>query len=121
MSIQVLQAMLQQRGGTLSFSPQLTPQERIASKLVPSRVTRGPLAPGLPQSRLTSQEQSWYETSEAKNLDQYLLLNFVDGNRSILDLRNIFSAATEPVSLETIDPFIRDLAKLRLVELRRNP
>ena len=121
MSIQVLQAMLQQRGGTLSFSPQLTPQERIASKLVPSRVTRGPLAPGLPQSRLTSQEQSWYETSEAKNLDQYLLLNFVDGNRSILDLRNIFSAATEPVSLETIDHFIRDLAKLRLVELRRNP
>ena len=121
MSIQVLRDMLQQRGGTLSFSPQLTPQERTASKLIPSRITRGPLAPGLPQSRLIFQEQSWYETSEVKNLDRYLLLNFVDGNRSILDLRNILSAATKPVSLETVDHFIRDLAKLRLVELRKTP
>ena len=119
LNIQVLQALVQQRGGTLSFSPQLTPEEREASQLIPLRVTRGPLAPGLPRSRLTSQEQAWYEEPQSQILDSYLLVNFIDGRRSILDIRNDLSATTEPVALEAVERYIRDLAKLRLVELRR--
>lgn len=119
LNVQVLQALIQQRGGTLFFSPQLTPEEREASQLIPFRVTRGPLAPGLPQLRLTSQEQTWYENPQLQILNRYLVVNFIDGQRSILDIRNDLSATTEPVTLETVEHFIRDLAKLRLVELRR--
>ena len=119
LNIKVLQALVQQRGGTLFFSPQLTPEEREASQVIPLRVTRGPLAPGLPRSRLTSQEQAWYEEPQSQILDSYLIMNFIDGRRSILDIRNDLSAATEPVALEVVEHFIRDLAKLRLVELRR--
>ena len=65
-------------------------------------------------------EKEWYKTPEAQKLDTYLLVNFIDGLRSILEIRNTLSAATQPVSLEVVDHFIRDLAKLRLVELEKD-
>ena len=119
LKIQALQALMQQRGGRLSFSPGLTAAEREADAWVPTRVTRGPLANGLPEARLTPEERNWYQTDEVRILDTYLLVNFIDGQRSILEIRNTLSAATQPVSLEIVDHFIRDLAKLRLVELQR--
>ncbi len=119
LKIQALQALLQQRGGRLSFSPALTAEEREADSWVPTRATRGPLANGLPESRLTPEERNWYQTAETQSLDTYLLVNFIDGQRSILEIRNTLSAATQPVPLGVVDHFIRDLAKLRLVELQR--
>ena len=120
LKIQALQALMQQRGGKLSFSPSLTAEELEADSWIPTRVTRGPLANGLPESRLTPDEKEWYKTPEAQKLDTYLLVNFIDGLRSILEIRNTLSAATQPVPLEVVDHFIRDLAKLRLVELKKD-
>ncbi len=120
LKIQALQALMQQRGGRLSFSPSLTAEELEADSWIPTRITRGPLANGLPESRLTPDEQEWYKTPEAQKLDTYLLVNFIDGLRSILEIRNTLSAASQPVSLEVVNHFIRDLAKLRLVELKKD-
>ena len=120
LKIQALQALMQQRGGRLSFSPGLTAEELEADSWIPTRVTRGPLANGLPESRLTPDEKEWYKTPEAQKLDTYLLINFINGLRSILEIRNTLSAATQPVSLEAVDHFIRDLAKLRLAKLKKN-
>jgi len=120
LKIQALQALMQQRGGRLSFSPSLTAEELEADSWIPTRVTRGPLANGLPESRLTPEEKEWYKTPEAQKLNTYLLVNFIDGQRSILEIRNTLSAAYQPVSLEIVDHFIRDLAKLRLVELKKS-
>lgn len=120
LKIQALQALMQQRGGRLSFSPSLTAEELEADSWIPTRVTRGPLANGLPESRLTPEEKEWYKTPEVQKLNTYLLVNFIDGQRSILEIRNTLSAAYQPVSLEIVDHFIRDLAKLRLVELKKS-
>ena len=120
LKIQALQALMQQRGGRLSFSPSLTAEELEADSWIPTRVTRGPLANGLPESRLTPEEKEWYKTPEVQELNTYLLVNFIDGQRSILEIRNTLSAAYQPVSLEIVDHFIRDLAKLRLVELKKS-
>ncbi|MFQ5929896.1 MAG: DUF4910 domain-containing protein [Acidobacteriota bacterium] len=116
--IRTLQVLVRQRGGKLSFSQELTDVEREAARWIPWRLTRGPLANGLPQLRLPEEEQAWYETPEARALDTYLLVNFIDGRRSILDIRNVLCAATQPVPVEVVDHFIQDLAKVRLIELR---
>ena len=117
--IRTLQALVRQRGGKLSFSQERTSEEREAASWIPSRLTRGPLAPDLPKARLSDLEQSWYETSEAQSLDQYLLVNFIDGERTILDIRNALAGASQPVSVIAVHHFIQDLAKTQLIELRR--
>ena len=117
--IRTLQALVRQRGGSLSFSQERTYEEREAASWIPSRTTRGPLAEGLPQSRLTAGDQIWHGTPEAQKLDNYLLVNLIDGRRTILEIRNALSGATYPVSVSAVRRFVQDLAKARLVELRR--
>ncbi len=96
-----------------------TLEEREAAAWIPSRLTRGPLGHDLPQARITETERSWYETSEAQSLDTYLLVNLIDGRRTILDIRNSLVGATHPVSVTAVHRFVQDLAKAKLIELRR--
>ena len=117
--IRTLQALVRQRGGNLSFSQARTFEEREAAAWIPSRLTRGPLSQDLPQAKLSETERGWYQTAEAQSLDTYLLVNFIDGTRTILDVRNSLAAATQPVSVVAVHRFIQDLAKAKLVELRR--
>ena len=117
--IRTLQGLLRQRGGSLSFSQQMTTESREAASWIPSRLTRGPVAEGLPQEILGEAERAWYETPEARSLDTYLLVNLIDGRRSILDIRNDLSAATGPSSVAAVTRYMQDLVRARLVELRR--
>ncbi|MDA2935258.1 DUF4910 domain-containing protein [Acidobacteria bacterium AH-259-D05] len=52
--IRTLQALVRQRGGSLSFSQERTYEEREAASWIPSRTTRGPLAHDLPQSQVAA-------------------------------------------------------------------
>ncbi len=117
--IRTFQALVRQRGGSLSFSQERTYEEREAASWIPERTTRGPLAGGLPQSRLTAGDQIWHGTPEAQKLDSQLLVNLIDGRRTILEIRNALSGATFPVSVSAVRRFVQDLSKARLVELRR--
>ena len=92
--------------------------ERRASLRLPRRLTRGPLAPGIPESSLSGADRVWYSSVEAQSLDKYLLLNLVDGNRSVLDIRNALTAATRPVPLRAVERFLRDLEAAGVVEIR---
>ena len=118
LNIRTLQALVRQQGGNLSFSQERSFEEREAASWIPSRLTRGPLALDLPQERLSEVERSWYETPEAQALDTYLLVNFIDGRRTVLDIRDVLAAASEPVSVVTVHHFIRDLARARLIDLQ---
>jgi hypothetical protein len=117
--IRTFQALVRQRGGSLSFSQERTYEEREAASWIPVRTTRGPLADGLPQSRLTAGDQIWHGTPEAQKLDRRLLVNLIDGRRTILEIRNALSGATFPVLVSAVRRFVQDLSKARLVELRR--
>ncbi|MEE8349953.1 MAG: DUF4910 domain-containing protein, partial [Acidobacteriota bacterium] len=112
--IRTLQALVRQRGGSLSFSQERTYDEREAGSWIPSRTTRGPLAEGLPQSRLSAGDQIWYGTPEAQKLDSALLINLIDGRRTILEIRNALSGATYPVSVSAVRRFVQDLSKAHL-------
>ena len=52
-------------------------------------------------------------------LDGYLLVNLIDGRRTILEIRNALTGADYPVSVSAVRRFVQDLAKARLVDLRR--
>ena len=112
-----LQAIYYQQAGRFPTPKRWNDAEKEASRWIPKRRTRGPLANGLPQRRLPLAEQSWYETESARSLDIYLLVNLIDGVRTILDLRNDLTAITEPVALSAVDRLVRDLARTGLVEL----
>ena len=114
-----LHAIFYQRAGRLPIPTILIEPERQASKVIPRRLTRGPLAGGVPELLLGEEARVWYSTAEASRLDRYLLVNLIDGNRSILQIRNDLSAATQPVSLRAVEKFVRDLEKAKLVELQR--
>jgi hypothetical protein len=113
-----LQAIFYQRTDHFPAPKKLTPEERRAMGLVPTRLTRGPLAKGLPLLKLPEENRPWYAEPEALALDTYLLVNLIDGRRSILAIRNDLSAATTPVSLGAVERYIHDLEQVGLVKLR---
>ena len=47
----------------------------------------------------------------------YEILNFVDGKRSILDIRNAVSAEYEPVPVEWVTEFLDVLSKAGVVRM----
>ena len=113
-----LHAIFYQRAGRLPIPTILSEPERQASKVIPRRLTRGPFASGVPELLLPEEARVWYSTAEASRLDRYLLVNLIDGSRSILKIRNDLSAATQPVSLRAVDRFVRDLEQAKLIELQ---
>lgn len=87
---------------------------------VPKRLTRGPLDFGLPESRLPDDRRAWYAEHAAQlNGDvRFELANFIDGTRSISDIRNELSAEFSPIPLDVVAHYIEDLAFIKVVELR---
>ena len=116
-----LHAVFYQRTGEFPIPRILSPEEAKANEVRPRRLTRGPLARRLPESRLPQEEQGWYLTPEVAQLDRYLLVNLIDGERSILDLSDDLAAAGKAVALATVVRFIEDLGRTGLVELQENP
>lgn len=103
-------------------SPQTpSPEPPQEEQWIPVRLTRGPLASGLPESRLSKEEASWYSGQEARRLkDRYLLVNFIDGKRTIAEVRDAYAAAKfESIPIGVVERFIRNLEKAGLVRLER--
>jgi aminopeptidase YwaD len=97
---------------------QWTAEETEASRIVPRRdpELRGPLGRGYLEGRLGGEARSG-ELSGMDSRMSYEILNFIDGNRSVLDIRNAVSAEYEPVPVERIKKYIELLAKAGVVNL----
>jgi aminopeptidase YwaD len=90
-----------------------TPDNRI-----PVRLTRGPVDFGLPGSKLDSASAAWYQTKEFP-LDgdmRFELVNFIDGKRTVTDIRNALSAEFQPIDLKIVTRYIDDLVKVGVVK-----
>jgi hypothetical protein len=85
---------------------------------VPKRLTRGPLGSGLPVSQLSQEDAAWYSSPDyplAGNIP-FELLNFVDGERTVTDIRNALSAEFGPVPIEAVGRYLDDLVRVGVVE-----
>jgi aminopeptidase YwaD len=92
-----------------------------ASSLKPTKLFKGPLPRNILQERLSAGDLNWYETNRDKagaNSDSkmYEILNLMDGQRSVLDIRHIVSCEFGETDVEFVLHFVQDLHKMDLVE-----
>ena len=87
------------------------------SERVPVRKTRGPLDFGLPESGLPDDRAAWYRALDPPlNGDmRFELVNFVDGTRSVMDIRNAVSAEFGALPLETVQRYFEDLVRVGVI------
>lgn len=86
-----------------------TPDNRV-----PVRLTRGPLDFGLPERKLDSASAAWYNSKEFTlgGDMRFELVNFIDGKRTVTEIRDALSAEFEPVDLKVISHYVEDLVKI---------
>jgi hypothetical protein len=96
-------------------SPQATLDERV-----PTRLTRGPLDFGLPETKLSPENSAWYR-GEGRALNgtvRFELVNFIDGERTISEIRDAVSAEFSPIPTEVVARYFEDLARAGVVNLQ---
>jgi hypothetical protein len=93
---------------------------RAEDDRVPVRLTRGPLAGGLPANRLDPERAAWYSSPQNVLRGNYAfeLVNFIDGERDITGIRDALSAEYGPVPTQAVARFVEDLVAAELVEWR---
>ncbi|MGA7159661.1 MAG: M28 family peptidase [Bacteroidota bacterium] len=96
------------------------PIEVNLDKRVPVRLTRGPLDFGLPASKLKGDDSLYYSSPEftLSGDERFELVNFIDGKRTISEIRNALSAEFTPISVKIVAHYVEDLAKVGVVRWR---
>jgi hypothetical protein len=94
-----------------------------ASRYRPIRNFKGPLPRNILQERLGSDRTEWYETNREKagensGSKMYEIINLMDGQRTVLDIRHIISCEFGETDLEYVLHYIEDLHAIGLVEFR---
>ena len=81
---------------------------------VPVRITRGPLDFDLPERKLSPKDAAWYKSSQftLNGKARFELVNFVDGKRTVTDIRNALSAEFGAVNASVIARYLEDLVRV---------
>ena len=81
------------------------------------RLTRGPLASGIPENRLDPADAAWYNSSDftLTGNRRFELHNFINGTLNVTSIRSALSAEYGPVSIEVVTRYIEDLIKAGVV------
>jgi hypothetical protein len=100
----------------------VAPAERIeeTDNRVAVRLTRGPLDFGLPASQLSDQDAAWYSSAEfsLSGSARFELVNFIDGVRTVTEIRDALSAEYGPVPITTVGRYLDDLVKVGVLSWR---
>jgi hypothetical protein len=85
---------------------------------VPVRLTRGPLDFGLPESALPPDAAAWYAGPEftLNGDERFELVNFIDGRRTVREVRNAVSAYGRPVEIQVVYRYLEDLVKAKTLK-----
>ncbi|UCC39119.1 MAG: DUF4910 domain-containing protein [Candidatus Aminicenantes bacterium] len=99
---------------------QLNDLYKKASSLKPKRLFKGPLPGNYLRENLDEKGSAWYTRNRAKigrsyGSKIYEIVNLMDGNRSLLDIRHIVSCEYNETDVEFILHFAGDLKKLKLI------
>ncbi len=115
---QALQAAVVARG--LSADTQMPALIYVMDSRVPVRTTRGPLGAGIPENALSDDRLAWYE-QEGRALSgmvRFELVNFIDGERSVSEIRNLLAAEFGPIDQTVVARHLEDLVTARVAEWR---
>ncbi len=105
----------------VDVSQGMPPLHTDPDQRIPVRVTWGPLDFGLPESKLPSEAVAWYraEGSSLTGNVRFELINFIDGNRTVSDIRNLVSAEYGPFDLAQGRPIDQAVVSRYLDDLVR--
>ena len=98
----------------------MTTEEREARSIIPVRNSdlKGPLGRGYLQDKLQDSDVNLNLPILRKDSRMtYEILNFVDGKRNLLDIRNAVSAEYEPIPVEWVTEFLEVLSKAGVVRM----
>lgn len=104
-----------------------TPERKEAMNLVYRRATRGPITDDWFLDHLPTERRSYYLDGPGRNLWhqstlRYEIVNFVNGARNAIEIRNAVSAEFGPQLLDLIVTYLKDLqAAGLLVDARLGP
>ncbi len=114
-SLQRMRDVANKRGVSGSEPP---PRYTNPDTRVPVRLTRGPLDFRLPESKLDSTSEAWYHSKEftLDGDERYELVNFIDGKRTVYDIRDALSGEFGPIYLNIISHYVEDLVKVGVVK-----
>ena len=98
---------------TFKFHPIMEKAQQSDDR-IPVRLTRGPLDFELPEQKLDTGRAAWYRTKEftLNGDERYELVNFIDGKRTVSDIRDALSAEFKPVEVKVVGRYIEDLVKV---------
>ena len=115
---EMLKSEIVQRFGPPPQTPILA--ERYDSR-IPLRLTRGPLDFGLPESKLDPAGLASYRSGvfSIGGDERFELVNFVDGKRTVTEIRNALSAEFHPVELDIVGQYIEALVKVGVVKWKQ--
>lgn len=85
---------------------------------IPVRLTRGPLASGFPEDKIPEEDAIWYRKDGralGRNM-RFEIVNFIDGKRTITEIRNAVSAEFNPVPVDFVGRYIDDLVRAGVVK-----
>lgn len=97
------------------------PQTPIDDR-IPIRLTRGPLDFGLPGNKLPPEEADWYRAGNLRmSFDTaFELVNYIDGKRTISEIRDALDAQFGPVKLESVARYLDDLVKVGVLGWKKS-
>jgi len=103
--------------------PEDTPMPALASVVdsrVPLRTTRGPLGAGIPEDALDDDRLAWYgqEGRVLSGTVRFELVNFIDGERSVSEIRNLLAAEFGPIDQTVVARYLEDLVAAGVTEWR---
>ncbi|UCD36958.1 MAG: DUF4910 domain-containing protein [Fidelibacterota bacterium] len=107
-----------QQASQLITARATTPSTPAADNRVPLRTTRGPLFYLLPESALPSEAAAWY-SQEGRALTgpvRFELVNFIDGNRTVGEIRDLVAAEFDPIDQAVVSHFMEDLVRVGVLE-----
>ena len=83
-------------------------------------MTRGPLAGGLPASALSPERAAWYTSPQnaLRGNVPFELVNFIDGERTVTEIRDALSAEFAPVPTQAVARYVEDMVTAGLAEWR---
>ncbi|MCH7783633.1 DUF4910 domain-containing protein [candidate division KSB1 bacterium] len=107
-----LRISVESNGVSVSDYPKFSIDTRV-----PVRLTRGPLASGIPENRLDPADAAWYNSSDftLTGNRRFELHNFINGTLNVTSIRSALSAEYGPVPIEVVTRYIEDLIKAGVV------
>lgn len=113
--IALLREAAKSQGYSVSEPPVLVEK---ADSRIPVRTTRGPLNFDLPESKLSDNRAAWYDGEEFTlgTSERFELVNFINGKRTVTEIRNALSAEFGPVNLKVVSRYLDDLVQVGAIK-----